>query len=291
MEPKLGLYLIEQFAALGGEDLLVTGGEPLEHESLVHFLRHGKSKSLRTTLFSMGVDGSGKAVSGDQVQSLSKYLDVWRVSLHSPRPELHDALTNRDGSFTATCNAVRTIVGAGVEVRSTFFAHPENLSQLSETARLCERLGVAEMRVVTIVPQGRGRSKGRHYNVAGREVAEAIQEANKLAHIAVRLGEAAKASYDLRNECRAVEEEMVVNWAGWASPCHAVEPFPSDSEYDNAFLKPLAEVLRRSPRLDRCQREARRAHPSGCETGCLVRRALLAEHAPGPHKANALLER
>lgn len=282
-----GRALIEQFAAQGGEDLVLTGGEPLEHFALFDFVKHGKDTGLRTSLFSMGAASNGEVVGRRLVRRLSDYLDVWTVSLHSATPLLHDALTHYPGSFKTTCVAVDRIVEAGVEVRCTFFAHSGNLGELTRVTRLCEQLRITELRIVVVVPQGRALSQASSFDVSGPDLLATVQEADGLGPVVVRLGEAAKAGHSLLNQCRAIQEELVVNWDGWISPCHSVEPYPSDCEYDNALLRPLLQVLENSPRLGRCRQEAQRAPQSQCESGCLARRVLIAEPATLPKARHA----
>lgn len=290
MGEQSGMALIEQFAAQGGEDLVVTGGEPLEHSALFDFVKHGKGMGLRISLFSMGAVSNGEVVGRRLVRRLSDYLNVWTVSLHSATPLLHDALTHYPGSFKTTCAAVDNIVEAGVEVRCTFFAHSGNLGELTKVTRLSEQLGITELRVVVVVPQGRALSQASSFDVSGPDLQATVQEADGLGPVVVRLGEAAKAGHGLVNQCRAIEEELVVNWDGWISPCHSIEPYPSDCEYDNALLRPLLQVLENSPRLGRCRQEAQRAPQSQCESGCLARRALIAKPATVPEAGHAPFE-
>lgn len=94
------------------------------------------------------------------------------------------------------------------------------------------------------------------------------------AHVRVRLGEATLARYREPNKCVAIAKELVVRWDGWISPCHNVEPRPSESDYDNVFRKSLGEVLELSPFLGQCRLEQRRTSTCGCDEGCLAQRAI-----------------
>jgi hypothetical protein len=64
-----------------------------------------------------------------------------------------------------------------------------------------------------------------------------------------------------------------VSATGWISPCHAFEPTASVHEHDNAFSRPLPEVLQKSPRLVVC-REAQSVR-GGCDAGCIARAVLI----------------
>jgi len=268
-----GRSLIRAFAELGGEELVLTGGEPLVHPDCVVLVRVGKASGLVTTLFSMGVAEGMRVVDRAILTELASALDVWRVSLHASAADRHDRLTRMPGSFNATCQAVPLIVSAGIEVRATFFAYPENIADLAAVAALCSKLGVAELRVLTLVPQGRGAALSKGFSIEREEIESAVKQASAQGGVRVRLGEATRARQGDDSDCRAIQEELVVNWDGWISPCHSVEPAPSDSDFDNVLRVGLEEALEMSPRLRRC-REVALLHPCGCSGGCLASRAL-----------------
>jgi len=274
MPLALALDLIDQFARLGGQEVILTGGEPLEHDGYVEMLERAKTRGMRTCLFSMGIVTNGKLFDGTAVRRLKGLLDLWVVSLHAGSAPAHDDLTGGRGSFDETCAAIQRAAVAGIEVQATFFAYPGNAHQLRAVAGLCDHLGITSLRVLSVVPQGRAA------NQLGLELAidvidQAIEEAARSARVKLRLGEATKAKYRRESDCQAISSELVVNCDGWISPCHSVEPTASTSELDNAFLVPLAEVLRSSPRLSRCRSLAKEEAGIGCTSGCLARQALL----------------
>jgi L-lysine 2,3-aminomutase len=70
MEFAPALSLIDQFAEQGGEEVTVTGGEPLCHPNARELLHQAKSQGLQTTLFSMGITEDGRPVSDDFIKDL-----------------------------------------------------------------------------------------------------------------------------------------------------------------------------------------------------------------------------
>lgn len=274
IETGRALSLIEQFAQQGGNHLVVTGGEPLTHPDCDQFVEAARELGLSTTLFSMGVVEGMELVPTQLLTKLARSLDVWRVSLHAPDATTHDGLTMIPGSFSATCVAIERIRSAGISVYATFFAYPKNVSLLRGVAELCRGLGIGELRVLTVVPQGRAAAKPDPLRLDPAQVVKALSAATEVAGVRVRLGEAARARSGDSSECRAIREELVVNWDGWISPCHSVEPQPSSSDLDNALRTRLHEVLQNSPRLQLCRDLAMRSAET-CEGGCRARQALL----------------
>ena len=55
--------LIRDFATLGGQRLVVTGGEPLSHPNCKQILRESKSEGLHNSMFSMAIDRLGSPIS------------------------------------------------------------------------------------------------------------------------------------------------------------------------------------------------------------------------------------
>lgn len=274
MPVNAGRTLIRDFARQSGEELVVTGGEPLTHPDCVDFIQEAKDCGVGTTLFSMGVIDNVRVVDHTLLDRLARILDVWRVSLHASDDSSHDDLTKVPGSFKATCKAVERIVTRGIEVRATFFAHNRNISDLPDVAALCSRLGIVELRVLTVVPQGRAAAHPERFMVLREEVIQATNAANAINEVHVRLGEAARARQGDESACRAIREELVVSYDGWVSPCHSFEPPPSDSDDDNVFRANLQRVLEKSPRL-LCCRKLGGSRSDGCSGGCVARLAIL----------------
>ncbi|MFF7442066.1 radical SAM protein [Streptomyces sp. NPDC008122] len=102
--------LVEDFAANGGEKLLLTGGEALLHEGCVAVMRRADELGLEVTLFS-----NGMAVP-KHLDDIVRYADIVQISVDGPTAESHDAIRGPH-SFRRAVRAIRLLLDAGVQTR------------------------------------------------------------------------------------------------------------------------------------------------------------------------------
>lgn len=147
--------LLREFAALGGEGIRITGGEPLCHPAWLETLRLARELgfaqlALQTnaTLLDSGavaelaaLDGPGLAI---------------QVSLEGACASTHDAVRGA-GSFAAAMAGLRRLVAAGLGGRIilAFTEMRHNLQEFPELLELAEGLGVAAVTAGTLVTGGR----------------------------------------------------------------------------------------------------------------------------------------
>jgi MoaA/NifB/PqqE/SkfB family radical SAM enzyme len=265
--------LIQEFVAQGGEDVTITGGEPLTHPGLLDLLKAAKLANLSTTIFSMGISEDGTPIKRNQALEIAPYIDEWWVSFHSSTSNVHDLITRYPSSFSATVAAVRTLSSAGISVHATFVARPETICELGAVASMCANFGIGELRVITVIEQGRASNRSGMSAVRSEEVLREISLAKFKAGIEVRLGESSKAEFGLANNCQAIQKELIVDCNGWVSACHIVEPRRSADQNDNVFKVPLADVIAESSRLAACRKRLLDGQ-FGCANGCIVRQAM-----------------
>ena len=261
--------LVRQFESQGGAALTLTGGEPLMYPAIEQVARTAQTLGLDVTLFTMGLDG-GDALSDERLAQLVPLVHKWRFSLHGVDGAAHDRITRIRGSFGASVATITRLVEVGASVDATFVARPDALSELLPVAKMCADLGVRELRVVGLVAQGRQ----AHSPVPlSTKILAAVEVANRLPGVTVRLGNAARAQLGLANACRAFEEELIVSVDGWVSACHVIEPFPSYDERDNVFVTGLLRTLKESPRLAGLRATSVECGGS-CRDGCMMERSV-----------------
>jgi len=110
LQPERWKRLIEEFAALGGDSVVFTGGEPLLYAGCPDLMRHAKQHGLAVYLLTNGLLAprfAGQiAASADSVQ----------VSIDGPTPELHDRIRGPN-TFVKAVEAVNALAERGVSVR------------------------------------------------------------------------------------------------------------------------------------------------------------------------------
>ena len=152
--------LLEEFAALGGEGVRLTGGEPLSHpgwrESLQLVRNLGLARLVLQTNGTLLDDAAVATLvaldfSGLQVQ----------ISLDGALAQSHDRVRG-EGTFAAAMRGVRRLVAAGLGGR-IIFAFTEmqhNLEEFPLLLELAESLGVGAVVGGTLITGGRAVGEG-----------------------------------------------------------------------------------------------------------------------------------
>ena len=90
-------------ASRGVKNVHFTGGEPTIHPKFVSVLRLAKKLGLRTSIGTIGTMLSKEKFALEALP----FLDEALFSLHGHLPEIHDPLTQREGSFERVVKAIR----------------------------------------------------------------------------------------------------------------------------------------------------------------------------------------
>lgn len=147
--------LINDFASMDGQVIVLTGGEPLDHPAVVEIASFAKHARLQTVLYTTGL-AHGPVVAADKLTSIAPYIDIFLFCLHASNPLIHDRITGSGGSYRATRNALELLIG---HQKIVYIHHvPLSINQ-GELLPLCKtivKMGLHHLKVLRFVPQGRG---------------------------------------------------------------------------------------------------------------------------------------
>jgi len=147
--------LIGEFAALGGQGVRLTGGEPLCHPELLDLLRFSRSAGFST----VALQTNGMLLDDDSVAALRE-LDfpgfTIQISFDGACAATHD-LVRGVGAFDGLMQGMHRLVREGLGPRvSIFFTEMRhNLDEIPSLLELAEELGVASVATGTLVNCGR----------------------------------------------------------------------------------------------------------------------------------------
>jgi radical SAM protein with 4Fe4S-binding SPASM domain len=133
--------------------LTFSGGEPLLRKDLCDLIKRADDSGLLCTIAS-----NGTLMTAEKARELAKAgIRRVEIGLDGARPETHDFLRNRPGSFDATVEGIRNCAAQGFdEIATTMTLHSKNISELQETIDLAERLGATRFYLNRLIPAGRG---------------------------------------------------------------------------------------------------------------------------------------
>ncbi len=287
MPTDLPARLVREFAAMGGQEVTFTGGEPLVDRRLPVLLAEAAGHGLAVVVFTSGIvharnTWADRAAAGlEALVALAPASPRAVFSLYSVNPAIHDAITQTPGSLMLTREAIRRTVAAGIRAELHFVPTSSNYRDLLPLAREAVELGVRAIRVIRYVPQGRGqahRDTLRPNAAQQVELRDLLRAAMALDGIEVRVGSGFGYLLDGAPPCSAGADELVVAADGRIYPCSGFAAYRGAEAIGSVLEVPLADVWRDAPYL-RAMRvihatRAARHHAGGCHDGCPAQKAL-----------------
>jgi AdoMet-dependent heme synthase len=275
-------------------DLL--GGEPTLHPGLADVIRYARTEGGVREVF---LYTNATLVDDAAAERLREAgLDTAIVSLHSPKAEVHEALTGQPGSFAATCRGLQALARAGVRTYTFTVVCALNSGTLAQMQEFAAARGLGAL-FFPYVPQRPHDELAISDPQELREAISFVVRASYVYRTALlrSLGDGCKL-------CRAFTQTVTVLSDGTVTPC----PFVA-LPLGNVREAPLYDILARAasdPRLaellavpDECAAcTIRSVCGGGCKAGRftvhgeLGRRDLACLHGPylDPVSVSALPE-
>lgn len=216
------------FAAQGGELLELSGGEPLLYPSIRKVVQEASGMGLRVRLYSTGLPEGENAPSLALIKEDGASEIVF--SLHAAEATVHDRLTDTQGSFILTTEAIREAVSLGFWTGVHFVPTRINADQMLSTVGLAIALGADEFAVLRFVPQGRGKANRKMLELSRDEFEVVLQSLAELVveeeRIRIRAGCPVSFCSIYRPEiepapCKAGKNTALIDPAGSMYPCPA----------------------------------------------------------------------
>ncbi|MBW6517366.1 MAG: radical SAM protein [ANME-2 cluster archaeon] len=132
--------MVDEFIAMGGLKIMLSGGEPLLHPHIWEFLEYLKASGLRIVMLSNGTlidHGTALRLQG-LVHEVQVSIDGTAVS--------HDALRG-EGTFGKTRDAVRYLKAEGIDVSAATMIHARNLDEFDEIEKTINALDMLQWSV------------------------------------------------------------------------------------------------------------------------------------------------
>lgn len=132
------LRMIDNFAELGGEQLIITGGEPfLRREMLYEVFRKAREVGIEKIF----VETNGTLISNKDVDICKKYDVELGVSLDGAVQKTNDYIRGM-GNYEKTINTIKMLVNAGVKVAIGMTLMKPNIEEAEKMVYLAKDLGV-----------------------------------------------------------------------------------------------------------------------------------------------------
>ena len=105
--------ILDEFAAMGGLHVTLSGGEAFLHKDLMEICRYCRKKDLKISILSNLI-----SLKEEQIPVLKEVnLSLIQTSLYSMNPEIHDFITTVPGSHAKTKAAIELLVKNDIPVQ------------------------------------------------------------------------------------------------------------------------------------------------------------------------------
>ncbi len=271
------IRIVCQFRELGGERLILTGGEPLQHPEIDLIAAFSKQIGLQVVVYTTGLDINSD-VSRDRLLHLAPIIDGFVFCLHAAVPDVHDHLTGVRGSFEATVSAISLVMRWGKPVCIHHVPLQPNRGEFLSLCTFVMRMGLRSLKILRFVPQGRGERNEARLALRWLDVDKLAEEIAmalvRFPALNIDLG----APYSMLGPCR-----QTLCGAGWRTlsiganlECYPCDGFKSIA--GGAFREPLASralqvFWTESATLLSVRSAATRMQMLG-STGCLAQKFL-----------------
>lgn len=157
----LAVSAFAEFAAMGGREVYLTGGEPFMHPELAELVEAARGMS-RTILTNAMILGRGRR--RERLESLDRDVAL-QVSLDSATPPLHDAQRGQ-GSWARAMEGIELAQSLGFRVRVAATLYKEDVSGVAALHGRLDEMGVAaEDRLIRPVAQEGFAADGLHVSI------------------------------------------------------------------------------------------------------------------------------
>lgn len=143
--------MIDDLAEMGVPVLLISGGEPLLREDILHLIRYAGARGIRCTLST-----NGTLIDGPMAKRIRE-ADVTYVGISLDGiGHRHDAYRGVSGSFEAALDGIRSCMAVGQKVGLRYTLSRPNVDQLPDVFRLIREEGIPRACFYHLVYSGRG---------------------------------------------------------------------------------------------------------------------------------------
>jgi len=145
--------VIKDAHSLGAEAIQFIGGEPflMKGSELLNLVK--KTKDLGYKFIEIFTNCT--LLNEEILDFLTKYNVAIATSVYGNRAEIHDAVTQIQGSFNNTIQNIEKILKRGIKLRVGIVEVGLNKPYLNETVQFLERLGVKKIKIDSVRPAGK----------------------------------------------------------------------------------------------------------------------------------------
>lgn len=285
LDENLVRDLIKDAKQLNAKEIIFSGGEPLEWESLCYCLELCKNLGLKTCVYTT----CNSFYQNDKLRKdfINSGVDNVVVSLFGANQKEHERITRVFGSFEKTIQGIKSISHTGINISVHFVAMKQNWRYLAGVVDLAEKLKVKKVSVLRFVPHGRGELVKDIENLEREELIKLKKEILRLrenSDVFIRVGSPFNIlSLNTSVDCEAAICRIVIGSDGIVYPCDAFKNFIPTGKYISVYQGSLKEIWEKSEYLNDISQKLKQGLCSTCKMcsnhikckgGCLAQKII-----------------
>jgi radical SAM protein with 4Fe4S-binding SPASM domain len=146
-------HVLDKLSTAGVGMIDFGGGEPLLRTDIFDILTYSKHLGLYTSISTNGILLDENCVKRLKILN----IDHVCISLDGAKPETHDHIRDKNGTYEKTISGIKNCVNAGITTQiSTVFMN-SNINELRDMYTLLESLHVTGWYIYDFTPAGRGK--------------------------------------------------------------------------------------------------------------------------------------
>jgi radical SAM protein with 4Fe4S-binding SPASM domain len=165
--------VVDRAYDLGIPQILFTGGEPTLREDLTELVKHAEAVGLVTGLVTNG----RRLKDLNYVMKLADSgLDYAQVTLESYKPEIHDAITETQGSWNETVAGIQNLLKTSIYTSVNMTLNRHNLKYAAETVDFLHKLRLKRFSANGLIYAGKGVKVASSFAVEEKELQPILKE-------------------------------------------------------------------------------------------------------------------
>lgn len=189
------LNLAEQLSEIQPKGVCICGGETLlRYNDILLFTKKAKEATQGKTIVNMVTNGllldKEKAINFKRAG-----IDAIQISLDGASAKTYEWLRLYKGSFEMACNAIRTVVGSGIDCMVSCLFTRKNYDEFDDIIQLCSDLKVSRLRLQPLMMMGRADVYLKEFQLNDTEYRNLVQKI-----------------YRINRKLKSDNKKMIVEW-------------------------------------------------------------------------------
>jgi radical SAM protein with 4Fe4S-binding SPASM domain len=206
--------VLDQLADMGVFKVILSGGELFLRPDALELIRYARSLGL-----AVRIKTHGGTLDQETIEALGELsLMAVDLSYYSHRPEVHDAITRKPGSYARTHAAIEGLVAAGVRTIASLVVMDINVADVPESIATLRALGAQPKLGVKMKPAHSGDTFPIDRSITQADLLE-IEEFLQADEGSSICSSGERSDWAEHSICGAGHTGIYVNPEGKVSPC------------------------------------------------------------------------